>query len=328
MRPFQWDPSQVDTSMFDKMLQTKQQQIANTRGLAQNNYNISNKNLGDMYSAFQQHLSDQLPSIQQRYQQSGQDIGNTFDSGINQNNQRLSDYNAQKAEMLQRLGIQAAANAPDLVGQEIQRGNNALQQSKTTRQATNEADSQNQQNWFQNMNALAGNEGVQRKADLQKQLNDIFNNLDNAGLQAQTDNDQAKLGYIQQMFGNAFNNYQNERDFNEKALEAYNKYQTEAATAQAKLGIYQSRYGGNNQNPATQGIIGLNQAYDPSVIQAFQQVLGQGKDPSQVAQFYQTFVNNNKNNTVDPGAFLQYLTGYNNLGKTNNFPIDFMDPSQ
>lgn len=321
MQPFQFDRNAVDTSMFDKMLENQHQQIENTRGLAQNNYNISNKNIGDMYAAFQNHLAQQAPAIDQRYAQANQDTANIFDNATQKNNDWLNNYNAQKAEMLQRLGIQAAGNAPDLVGAAVAQGNNSQNESKTSRLALNDADKQTQQNWFQNMNAMAGNEGLQRQQDLARSLANINTNLNNQYLTDQTQNDQNKLNFIGQMYNTAFQNYQNERDFNEKAFENYNqlmlqqpKYDAQTALAQAREMAAQAQMA---KNSGGGGITGLDNQFDPSVANAFQTMVGNGQDPTQIPQFYQSFMHQYGNSKqVDPNAFFQYLNAYNNK-KTN-----------
>ena len=338
MQPFQFDRNAVDTSMFDKMLANQQQQIENTRGLAQQNYNISNKNIGDMYNAFQNHLAQQAPAIDQRYAQANQDTANVFDNATQRNNDWLNNYNAQKAEMLQRLGIQAAGNAPDLVGAAVAQGNNTQNESKTSRLALNDADKQTQQNWFQNENAMAGNEGLQRQQDLARSLANINTNLNNQYLQDQTQNDQNKLNFIGQMYNTAFQNYQNERDFNEKALENYNtlmlqqpKYDAQTALAQARTLAAQAQMA---KNSGANSITGLDNNFDPTVSNAFQTMVGQGQDPTQIPQFYQSFMQKYGNSgQVDPNAFFQYLNAYNNKKMNGgnpamNITLDGTDYSQ
>lgn len=309
---FNFDPSQVNTQYLDSMLQDKLGALTKARGLAQTDFNKSDGNIKGMHDAFQHQIEGQAGQIKADGQRYGDQVSGTFNKSIADDKAYLNQYAAQKAEMLKRLGIAPAANAPDLMGQAVQQGINSENTNKDAR--TGEIAANTQSNLALNTSRAnsVGAAGIERRDELNRQLQDLFGKMDQQGATINSDYNNQKAQAVSGAMKNQYDQWLNDRKFEQGVFQTQatndlnqRKYDMQNQVAQTRVG------GAQNQ-----GIAGLNAQTSPAILNGFMKIQ-QNIDPKQdPAGFYRQLI---KEPGVDPAEASQYLTSYANLGSTNKF---------
>jgi hypothetical protein len=289
----------MDTSALDQALNSQLAPIATARQQANDNYNKSDANLAAMHDAFKQQILGQAPQLQQQNADYQKNVGSIFDQTLKENADRQAADNAQKAEMFQRLGIAPAANQPDLVGQAIEQGNQKTESSKDARLA--EAATMGQNDLARNTASASavGNDGLQRRSDLSRQLQTILGNLGSkeADVNSKFQQDKQQLG--QQQEDRNYQRFLADRNWNMQ------RYNTEINNQ------YKQAQLGNNS------VDSLNNSTDPQVVSAVNDALANEpnidmRNPNQVMQAVK---NRQKNITPDGlNAIAEYIAKYNRAG--------------
>lgn len=249
------------TGQLDQALTAKLGAINNVRQQAQSGYDTSDRNLAGMFGAYANNIATEGSN---RYNQIGTDLKagltGTRDESLNRLAADRNNAMAERAAMLQRLGIQEAGAQADPSTQTVNdamtgitnRSNVALQgadQSLASNLAFNQSvvNSVNQQ-------------GAERRAALLQQLQSIQNELGMAEAEAQQQNAQSKSQLeIQRMQAEAEAQGQSFDDMNEFA---YRQFRDDRDLA---FDLYKTLLGQQNQEeesadmPRVQGFAGLAQ---------------------------------------------------------------------
>lgn len=286
-RPYSFDPNSVDTSWVDQVLAARNAGLQKARDLAQGTFNTSDSAVGQMTDQYRKSILDQAPQIQQQNKDIQGNVASVFQKTLDANAERAAKEKAANEEMFQRLGIQAAANQPDLVGEAIQQGNNAADQSKNARVA--ELGTYGQTALNQNTgaaNAILG-EGQMQRSLLNRRLQDIFGSLDQKGADYNAEAAQQKADWVHQMMGNAYNQYKDQRDFARDQYDKLLQLQQQKAIADERWGPNSPsmiRAIGNGRNDALngeQGIAGLNGVVAPNTQSDYYDIVADaGRDPN------------------------------------------------
>jgi hypothetical protein len=301
----QYSGSPVDTSFMQDALNAQTGAIDNARNQAQENFRTSDSNLAGMHDAFRNDILAQAPKIQEQNQQYQTDLKGIFDNTLQENAQRQAANKAQDAEMFSRLGIAPAATQPDLVGQEIEQGNQRAVGSRDARLA----ESATIGNSELDRNTAAANSvgaaGVQRRSELNMRLQDILGQLGGKEADVRSQFAQAQGQAGQQNEQRAYDRFLRDRDFN---LDRYNSEMD-------------SRLKASGQDSTLQGFNGLQATTNPEVQKAIVDVISTQPDldirnPNQVM-----IALRKKYPHINPDEAFSYLAQYNNLGSTNKFPV-------
>ena len=314
-QPFNFDPSKIDTSFIQNVLNERNNAIQQAHDAAQGAFNTSDKNVADMTQAYRNDQLAQAPTIQSQYDNMKKSSAQGFDQVIADAQARDKAYRDQTAEMYQRLGIAPAANQPDIVGQTIQEGINKIQGGKQAAQT--ELGTNNQTAMDRNNNAAAVllQQGQQSRADLNKRLLDIFGALDAKKSDYASQAAQARADYISQAQNSAYNQFDKNRSFAQDQYNTLLKMQQDADIANM-------RYGGQNNNDP-QGLAQLN-SMQPDAKNDFYAVIAEAKgkdanfnanDLAAVAAYATKRLPPDRANNVI--AYLQYLQ---NLTKMKSLP--------
>ena len=301
----QYSGSPVDTSFMQDALNAQTGAIDNARNQAQENFRTSDSNLAGMHDAFRNDILAQAPKIQEQNQQYQTDLTGIFDKTLQENAQRQAANKAQDTEMFSRLGIAPAATQPDLVGQEIEQGNQRAVGSRDARLA----ESATIGNSELDRNTAAANSvgaaGVQRRSELNMRLQDILGQLGGKEADVRSQFAQAQGQAGQQNEQRAYDRFLRDRDFN---LDRYNSEMD-------------SRLKASGQDSTLQGFNGLQATTNPEVQKAIVDVISTQPDldirnPNQVM-----IALRKKYPHINPDEAFSYLAQYNNLGSTNKFPV-------
>lgn len=328
----QFDRQPIDTSYLTNALNAKLGAINTARGEANQFAETSGSNLQNMYDAFQGNVRGRQAGMQESGDAAQADVASVFDKTIAEANARKESGNAQREEMLSRLGIAGAANAPDLANQAIEEGITNSQGSRDNRVTEIEGGTQR---GIQNNGMFAdalGAEGLQRQADLQRQLQGVLGGLSDSEVSAQSDYANAMMGVqgdqqdrdYQQWLSKMAMGQQNLDSFigmndqaESRAFDASQQSEQNASDFALQQMKAQSEMQ-KSANQGMQGFSGLRQSTDPAVQNAFVDVISQpGADTGNVADLVNRM--RTKYPQLDPQAVLQFVTEYNQLGTQKTF---------
>ena len=310
---FNFDPSKVDTSFIQDILNQRNAAIQAAHDSAQGNFNTSDANVAGMTDAYRNQQLAQAPIIQGQYDKLKQDSASGFDQVIADNAKRQADYKAQQAEMFQRLGIAPAANQPDIVSQTIEQGNQTASRGKNAAQTELTTNNQNALDRNNNAAAVLLQQGQQSRADLNKRLLDIFGALDAKKSDYSAQAAQARADYINQARQGAYGQFDKDRSFAQEQYNTLLKLRQDADIANM-------RYSGQNGANDPQGLTQLNQML-PDAQKDYYAILSEaGKDANfdpnnlaQVAAFAAKRLPPDRANNV-----MVYLQNAQNLTKMKN----------
>jgi len=297
--------SPVDTSFLQEALNAQTGAIDNARNQAQENFRTSDSNLAGMHDAFRNDILAQAPKIQEQNQQYQTDLKGIFDNTLQENAQRQAANKAQDTEMLSRLGIAPAATQPDLVGQEIEQGNQRAVGSRDARLAESATIGNSE---LQRNTAAAnsvGAAGVQRRSDLNMRLQEILGQLGGKEADVRSQFAQAQGQAGQENEQRQYERFLRDRDFN------LDRYGNEM----------ENRLKASEQDSTLQGFNGLQATTNPDVQRAIVDIISTQPDldirnPNQVM-----IALRKKYPHINPDEAFSYLAQYNNLGSTNKFPV-------
>lgn len=208
------DESSVDFSALDKALQTRLGMLDQARGTIQGNFDTSDRNIQGMHDAFQNQVRTEDAA---RYNQiSDQQKGNlnaNAQQGVGALEGARAKAVAERQEMLQRLGIQAAGAAPDTSNEAYDQGISNINQRNTTSQ--NLAENQRGTNLAYN-NTVAqsiGQAGVARRSALQQQLQGLLGKVAMAESETRAQNEQQRQAALGQANEQGYKQWADQRDF-------------------------------------------------------------------------------------------------------------------
>jgi hypothetical protein len=298
--------SPVDTSFLQQALDAQTGAIDGARNQAQENFRTSDSNLAGMHDAFRNDILAQAPKIQEQNQKYQTDLSGIFDKTLQENAQRQALNKSQDAEMLARLGIAPAANQPDLVGQEIENGNQRAVGSRDARLA--EAATIGNSEIERNTSAAnaVGAAGVERRSDLNMRLQDILGQLSGKEADVRSQFAQSQSNAGKEAEQRAYERFISDRNWNQ------DRYNQE---------IDNRMKAGQQQAQGLQGFNGLQATTNPEVQRAVVDVISSEpnldlRNPNQVM-----IALRKKYPHINPDEAFSYITQYNNLGSTNKFPV-------
>ena len=234
---FSFDPGSIDTSALDSVFQNNMNQLNGVRDTTNENFQESDANIAGMYGAHQKDVQGQTGAIQQRGEANTKAIGGIFDQTINSNNAKLAQERKTEEEMLRRLGIAPAANQPDLFGQAVQEGNNQAAASRDTRMAESRTNTQTDVSRNNTLASAVGNDGLQRRSDLNMRLQEILGDLGAKETDFQNDYQQNKLELTQRAEDKSYDRWLQDRQFDMGLFQSINSANAES---QAKQDQYQN----------------------------------------------------------------------------------------
>lgn len=327
----QFERQQIDTSYLDNALQSKLGAINSAKDEANQFATTSGANLKNMYDAFQGNVRGRQADIQAGGDAAQSEVSSVFDQTIADSNARRDSGNAQREEMLQRLGIASAANAPDLANQAIEEGITNTQGSRDNRVSEIVGGTQR---GIQNNEMFAtalGAEGLQRQGDLSQQLQGILGGLRDSEVGARSDyanqmmgvqGDQQDRDYQQWLNKMAMGNDNLDRFINMNDQSESRAFDANQQAQQQQADIYMEQIKAASKGASDpQGYDGLSQASNPQTQRIFADIISQdGADPKNISDLLQRFDKNPAYwNAVTKDDFLKYITQYNQLGTQKTF---------
>lgn len=294
--------------------------INGLRETTNRNFTESDFNLKDMHNAFQNDIATNgAASFNQIADQHKGNITSNRDSSIDALTQIEDQSRAKRAAMLQSLGIQESAPAD--TGNEISNVQNSIV-SRSNSDATS-ADNARQANLAYNTGAAqsVGMQGMQRRAELQRQLGDAMGTINAKEMDARSayQNQLAQLGM--QKAGNQNNLAQFE----------YGMYRDEQDGARGLLDQLLSQQAETEEAPVVKGYAGLAQdLVNSGVDQNTASRAMQSHAQIMASQDYQKMKNRGQDPTpyvlramqeqgIPPAVAIQFVTNYGNLGNTSGF---------
>lgn len=316
------DKSQIDYSPLDKALQARLGAIGNVRNQANQNFDKSDANLESMHRGFQNHIStegaNQFNQIADNAK--GQLTGINADSAARLQAIKADDQ-AKRQQMLQALGIQASGAAPD-------ESANALTQAQASIGSRNEAELANTEQdratnlaYNQGIATSVGQQGVERRGELQQQLQSILGKLGMAEADATQEDAMARYELEQNQGNQQYQQWRDRQGFLGDTLGMLQDDAQKMAEAQSKgsdvkingfSGLAQDLVNTGYQVPEIQGAMG-----------ALSNILAgdymKGVDPN--AGYARTDILNKllQREGVDPMLAIQLATNYGNLGNTSSY---------
>lgn len=313
---FTYDGSQDESfkqnsSALDQMFNSRMTELNGLKDQSRQNFNESDGNVAAMHSAFQNEVLGQAPAIQQRGDQAQAQIGGIFDKTIQSNNAGLEAERASKLEMLQRLGIAPAANAPDEFSAAVQQGNNAAQQSRDSRQSEQAINTQTDLSRNTQLANSIGNDGVARRSDLNNRLQEILGSISGKEADIQGDFQQSKMEMQNNGEDRAYQRWLADRQFDMGLFNSLNANQNKQNEIAAK-----------GQSSGLTGIGGLNANTSPQLQNAIIDVsrrVNIARDPEKAMEML-----SDPKYRLNPNEVFEYVTNYGKLGSNNKYP----DPSE
>lgn len=317
------DRTKVDYSPLDNALKARMDAIGGIRNQANDNFKTSDANLEAMHRAFQNNINTEGAG---RFNTTA-DNAKTQLTGINTDaQQRLqaikADDMAKRQAMLQNLGIEEAGAAPDESANPLNQALASIASRNEAELANVEQDRNTNLAFNSKIATSVGQQGVERRAALQQQLQGILGKLGMAEADAQAENQQGRLS-IEQNAGNQ--QYQQWRDRQGFLQDTLGMMQDDARK-QAEMAQ------GSGDPVKVGGFSGLaqdlvNTGYDVPEIQnamsALSQITGsdymKGIDPN--AGYSESAVLNKilQQRGIDPMLAIQLATNYANLGNTSSY---------
>lgn len=316
------DKSKVDFSSLDSALKSRMDAINGIRTNANENFKTSDANLEGMHRAFQDNINTEGA---QRFNTTADNAKTQLTNVNADSQQRLqaikADDIAKRQAMLQNLGIEESGATPD-------ESANALTQAQASIASRNEGELANVEQdrntnlAFNNKIATSvGQQGVERRAALQQQLQGILGKLGMAEADAQGQDAQSRFS-LEQNAGNQ--QYQQWRDRQGFLQDTLGMMQDDARKqAEAAQGGDPLKVGGFSG--LAQDLV--NTGYEVPEIQNAMSTLSQitssdyrkGVDPN--AGYSEADVLNKilQSRGIDPTLAIQLATNYANLGNTSSY---------
>lgn len=315
------DPSQFDTSIIDNALKDKLGLIENLKAQTQGNFDKSDVALQGMHDAFKHSIeTDSANRFNQIADQQKSMLGSDVQNTVNALTASREKATNERADMLQRLGIQAAGAAVDPGNTAMDRGIADAQAKGLTDQTL--ADNRRASDLALNntMAQSVGMAGVQRRAALQNQLQAILGKADMAEMDAKSQSATAKANLINDAQGNMYKAFNDRQDRYQKLFDTILHDNTLNSR-------YQMQYGNNGAGGGGMGSLANSlQGVDPEEaangLAALSDILGNGNyldganGPNGTTPYDRTAVLANKlvqDKHINPSVALQIATGYNKL---------------
>lgn len=318
---FSFDRSSADTSAFDEALASRMALIEKAKGTTNSNFAQSDSNLKAMHDAFQQDTLSQRPDIAGQYDTSAGEIGKAFGDTVDSNRQQQGDYNKSREEMLQRLGIAPAAGQPDVVNEAFAKTIGKAQGGEDSRLAENSVNKTSALDRNTNFAQAIGAEGVNRRSNLNMQLQDILGKLEGQGADYQSQAAESKMNYVNGQEDKSYNRWLQDRNFDFNLLGEENNYNRGVASDQAKSEAEMAKMQMEGQKAGNQsaGFDGLWGGTPPEVQQSVLAAARKMDVNENVQKTYNYILKNNAN--IDPDQLWNYLNKRDTLGNTTKFDV-------
>lgn len=305
---FTFDRNGVDTSGLDSMLGEQRGVLNGLRDQANSNFQTSDGNIRSMHDAFRNDQLAQAGRIQQEGDTARNNVAGIFDKTIQNNKDSLAEHNSVKEEMLKRLGIAPAANAEDGFATEVQRGQNIAQSGRDARTSEIAGNTQTNLNRNTAMATAIGNDGAQRRSDLNMRLQEILGGINQKDAQLQTDFQKSKMDLQNQGEDRAYQRWLQDRQFDQGLFNSINSANAKMAEAQAK-----------SNSQGVSGAAGIIQDATPQFKKAFYEVAGKVnifQNPEQAMKMLQ-----DPKYGLNPDEVFRKVSDYAKLGTSNKFPV-------
>jgi hypothetical protein len=188
----QFNPAQMANEQFSPQFAM----LDRLNSDAQNRYNTNNGVMGSMYDSLQNSIKGDATGISANYDSAANQLASNYASTQKEVAGYQNDSKAQTADLLQRLGIQAAA--PDIYAKTDKANNVWNDLMASSNQASTTANSQNKSaalNYNNSIGEQAGFTGKAQQAGLMTQLQDFLNQNAVKRLGLQSDKSAAQSGY-------------------------------------------------------------------------------------------------------------------------------------
>lgn len=312
---FEFDPSGVDTSPLDSVLKSNMDALNGVRATTNQNFQQSDNNVRDMFAAHQKGVQAQAPGIQQRGAETVNNVNGVFNPAIQQNTKDLGADRKVQEEMLQRLGIAPAANQPDLMGQAVQEGNNQLQNARTARAGEAAINTQTDLSRNTSLASAVGNDGINRRADLNMRLQEILGGLAQKETGFQNDYQQGKLELLQGAEDKSYDRWLQDRQFD---MGLFNSINSANAARDAKDDQFQNnldvaeikaRGSAKNDGSSANWLRGSSPSFQNAFFDVSQKV-NIDENPQRAIQMLA-----DPKYGLDPAEVVTKIKDYTNLGK-------------
>ena len=317
------DKSRVDYGPLDEALNARLGALNGLRDQTNQNFEKSDVALEGMHKALQDRMNTEGAA---RYNSIVDTAKNNLQTSAQQSQDNLQKIKAEDAAkrqaMLQSLGIQAAGAQEDSSADLLSQAQGQIAARNDANQTNAEADRGTNLAFNQGMVNSVGQAGVERRADLQNQLQSILGRIGMSEADARAENANARY-QLEQNEGDR--QYQHWRDNQGFLSDTLGMLQNDALERE-KLAMQ-----GSDPRELS-GFAGLgqdliNSGYDVPEIQNAMGVLSQvigsdyrkGIDPN--AGYGQTdiLMRRLRENGIDPMLAFQLATNYGNLGNTSKY---------
>lgn len=317
---FSFDRGGVDTSAFDEALAARMGVIDKAKGTANTNFAESDSNLEGMHNAFEKQVRGQAPALGKEFDNSASQISGAFDGTVQENRDDQANYNSSREEMLSRLGIAPAANQPDVVNEAFTKTMGRAQEGEDIRLAENAV---NRTGALERNTGFAdsiGAAGVERRSDLNSQLQDILGKLEGQGADYQAQAAEGKMNYLNGQEDKSYQRFLQDRNFDMGMLSEVNSNNRGIASDQAKADAEMRKLemesaNGSNQ---VQGFDGLISQTPPAVQQAIMSMYSKMDIDAEPQKAYQRLA---KEYPELAPEFFKYFNKRATLGNTNKFDV-------
>lgn len=324
----QWggvDKSKIDYSPLDNALKARMDAINGIRTQTNDNFQKSDGNLESMHNGFQNHIATDGAAAFNR-------IANTEKANLGQVNTDAqanlmkikAEDMAKRQAMLQNLGIQESGATPDSSADVLTQTQGSIANRNEAEMVNAEQDRASSLAFNQGMAQSVGQQGVERRAALQQQLQGILGKLGMVEADAKSTDAQSRYELEQNQGNQQYQQYRDRQGFLQDTLGMMQD------DAQKQAELYQKS---QSQDPLeVSGFSGLaqdllNTGYETPEIQNAMQQLAQvtatdymkGVDPN--AGYSQSAILNKilQQRGIDPMLAIQLATNYGNLGNTSKY---------
>ena len=291
---------------LDQLLQGRLGELNGIRDQTNSNFAKSDGNVAAMHAAFQKEVRGQAPGIQQRGDETQANIRGIFDKTINDNNAQAETERATKLEMLQRLGIAPAANAPDKVQAAIATGNNTAQQGRDSRLAASVGNTQTALTRNEGLANAIGNDGLQRRSGLNMRLQEVLGQLSGKEADYRSDFQKSKMDIQNQGEDRAYERWLQDRQFDQGLFNDINQDNQAMAEIQGKNAAEAAKLGAKTNSSSD--INGLMASANPKLRQAMVNASTKFDIANEPQKVMQWISQNNKDLNAD--EVFQFVTNY------------------
>jgi hypothetical protein len=315
---FSFDPNSVDSAPLDAVLQNNLKALNGVRDTTNQNFKQSDANVANMYGAHEQDVKNQTDDIAARGAANEKAVGGIFDKTIADNNAELAANRRTEEEMLKRLGIAPAAAQPDLVGQAITEGNNAARQSKDTRVAEAKTNTQTDISRNNTLASAVGNDGLQRRSDLNMRLQEILGGLGQKETDFNNQYQQNKLDLMQKAEDKSYDRWLQDRQFDMGLFNSVNQAnsagQDKELDRQNRLDVANIQAGSraNQGSGSSQGWLGSKSPGFQNAFFDVAQKVDIAHEPQKAIQMLA-----DPKYGLSPSEVVTAITDYANLGRVN-----------